>query len=761
MLGRLLDGRYRIVRVLGSGGFGQTYVAEDTKRPGNPICVVKHLNFSSHDEVILRQVRRMFFAEAESLEKLGNHDRIPQLLAYFEEAGEFYLVQEFIAGHPLSEELTNGQRKSEAWVIELLEEVLPTLEFVHTQHVIHRDIKPENIIRRDRDQKLVLIDFGAVKNIGNSISEETPSGNLSVPVYTSGYAASEQCMGTPRYNSDLYSLGIIAIQALTGVRPSQLPQDPHTGEIVWRDLLRKAPEDRVTIQEDLAIVLETLTKFHFGQRYQTATQALEALHQTQGTSFYTQAPFSKIDAFRSSPLPAPKPAKPWKRIAAIAASGAALIGVSAWAVTQFTTPTDIPIVESPSPTQISLGTQILTPGNVQSVKQEAVDQIRVGQFSKAVTLLERARQANLADPETLIYLNNARIGKNKAHTIAVVVPLATQPNSSKEVLRGVAQAQNRVNRAGGIDGIPLKVAIANDNSDPEVARQIAKNLIEDETILGVVGHGTSDTTLAAGEIYKSGELVSISPVSSATQLSNFSPYMFRTMPSDQVPAKRLGDYMVTQMKKRRAVVFYNADSKYSESLKEAFKAALFYSGKGGQVIDEVNLGSPDFEPEEKVTAAINKGAEVLMLAPDDKRLDRAMLVIQANRRRLPLLTGDTLFAPRLLRNGREMAVGLTIAIPSYQIEIEKSPFNQQAKTIWGQKVDWRTALAYDATQALIAAIDRSPTRNGIRSILADSKFSVLGSLRPFSFSQSGDRDTAIALMKVAATKSGYEFKPAK
>lgn len=709
--------------------------------------MLKHLSFSSHDEAILGQVRRMFFAEAATLEKLGQHDRIPQLLAYFEEAGEFYLVQEFIEGHPLSEELS-GDIKSEDWVIGLLEDVLSTLEFVHGQQVIHRDIKPENLIRRHRDRKLVLIDFGAVKRIETNLTDTVPSSGLSIPVYTSGYAASEQCIGTPRYNSDLYSLGAIAIQGLTGVRPSQLPQDPHTGELVWRD--------RVTVSRDLAAVLEKLTKFHFAQRYQSATEALEALCD-RATSPYTQAPLPMIDRVRSEVIP--KPARPWKKMSAIAMGAVSLMAAGAWGLSRVNFAKLEP--QTPLPTQISLGAQILTPGAVQPLKQEAVDQLRRGEFGQAVKLLETARTNYLEDPETLIYLNNARIGKAKAYAIAVVVPLATQPDSSKEVLRGVAQAQDRVNRAGGIDGLKLRVAIANDSSDPDLARQVAKNLAQDETILGVVGHGTSDTTLAAGEVYRSGELVSISPVSSATQISKFSPYMFRTMPSDQAPAKHLRDYMINQLKKRKVVVFYNATSKYSESLKEAFKEALFYGNQGGQVIDEVDFSSPDFEASDKVDGAIKKGAEVLLLVPDEKRLDRALLVVQVNRKRLPLLGGDTLFTTRLLRTGQDLAMGLTIAIPSYQLDLEKSPFNQQAKSVWGRTVNWRTALAYDATQALIAAIDQSPTRNGVRSTLSNPSFRVLGSLRPFGFTAAGDRETAIALVQVGQVRSDYEFKPIK
>ncbi len=757
MLGRLLSSRYRIVRVLGSGGFGHTYVTQDTQRPGNPLCVLKHLSFASPNPAILQQARRMFYAEAETLEKLGEHDQIPRLLAYFEEEEEFYLVQEFIEGHSLNNELLPGKKLSEAQVILLLADVLGILEFVHAQNVIHRDIKPENLIRRDRDQRLVLIDFGAVKTIEHTIVEATGITEMSLPVYTSGYAASEQCLGKPRFSSDVYALGVIGIQALTGVRPVQLPQDPNTCELVWRD--------QVEVRHDLAAVLEKMTKFHFSQRYQTAAEALEALQPFQEES-RTQAPLSRFDAVRGASAQVQGAiAPPRPRFLAraampltIAIGLGAISLIAAWTVTRPTPPQAVPIV-SPSSiqTQISAGEKILTPGAVLPLKQEATDQIAAGNLKQAVTLLEKARRANVADPETLIYLNNARIGQQRSYTVAVVVPLSTQPGSSAEVLQGVAQAQNQVNQTGGINGVRLKVTIATDNSQPEIAEQVAKALVEDATVLGVVGHGTSDTTLAAGTVYQSGELVAISPVSSAVELSGFSPYLFRTMPSDQIPAKQLGNYMVTRLKKRKAAVFFNSASAYSNSLKDEFSKALFY-GDRAQVIEAIDLSKPDFNPVESVDQAIRKGAQVIMLAPNSEFFDRALLVINANQNRLPLLAGDALYSPKTLQIGGKTAAGMVLAVPSYQVEISKSAFQKQAKTLWGSPVRWRTVLAYDATKALIGALRRTSTRNGIRRTLTSSDFTVMGAVHPVKFSESGDRPIDLELVKVVANRSGKQFE---
>lgn len=259
----LLSGRYKIQKVLGSGGFGRTYLAQDTQRPGNPLCVVKHLRPGRTDERFMQVARRLFHTEAEILEKLGRHDQIPLLLAYVEENQEFYLVQEFIDGASLSEEL---QRKhTEAEAIQLLREILEVLSFVHSHYVIHRDIKPDNIIRRASDRKLVLIDFGAVKQIQPQEVEKTQGST--VVIGTMGYAPPEQLSGQPTLSSDIYAVSMIVLQALTGIKPRDLPRDPRTGEVDWQQC--------VTVSEGLAAVLNKMVKFNFSDRYPSAKEALQ------------------------------------------------------------------------------------------------------------------------------------------------------------------------------------------------------------------------------------------------------------------------------------------------------------------------------------------------------------------------------------------------------------------------------------------------------------------------------------------------------
>jgi eukaryotic-like serine/threonine-protein kinase len=160
--GDLLRNRYRIEKALAAGGFGETYMAIDLDYPGQRQVVVKHLKPASNDPGTLQIARRLFESEAQVLAELGEtSDRLPALYAYFEEQGEFYLVQEFIAGQTLTAELA-GRQLSEAETIEVLQGILAV---VHGKNKIHRDLKPDNIMRRAKDGKLVLIDFGAVKEV--------------------------------------------------------------------------------------------------------------------------------------------------------------------------------------------------------------------------------------------------------------------------------------------------------------------------------------------------------------------------------------------------------------------------------------------------------------------------------------------------------------------------------------------------------------------------------------------------------------------
>ncbi|MEO1670969.1 MAG: serine/threonine-protein kinase, partial [Cyanobacteria bacterium J06631_2] len=192
LIGRTLLSRYKITKSLGGGGFGDTYQAVDLALPNNPPCMVKHLLPKSSHPSILPIAKELFEREAQTLYDLGVHNQIPRLYAHFEENGEFYLVQEFIDGHDLSQEITVGTKLNEKQTAQLVQDILEVLAFVHKQNVIHRDIKPSNIMRRKQDGKLVLIDFGSVKVLSALVINSQGMTDVTIGVGSPGYMPSEQ-----------------------------------------------------------------------------------------------------------------------------------------------------------------------------------------------------------------------------------------------------------------------------------------------------------------------------------------------------------------------------------------------------------------------------------------------------------------------------------------------------------------------------------------------------------------------------------------
>ncbi len=264
MLGTTLADRYKVIKALGSGGFSKTYLATDTQHPDKRRCIVKKLQPESDDLFTVKTSRRLFATEVKVLKRLGSYDQIPQFFDDFEENEDFFLIEQYIEGKNLKQEF-GWRRWPEAKVINFLQDVLTTLAYVHQRRVIHRDIKPANLIRRKKDKKIVLIDFGSVKN-KRRIAQ-------TVVIGTDGYMPSEQSIGRPNFSSDVYAVGIIAIQALTGMDPTKgkISFDLKTGEIAWRRY--------ISINPVLGDIIDKMVRYDFRQRYPSAIEALEDVNE--------------------------------------------------------------------------------------------------------------------------------------------------------------------------------------------------------------------------------------------------------------------------------------------------------------------------------------------------------------------------------------------------------------------------------------------------------------------------------------------------
>jgi serine/threonine protein kinase, bacterial len=271
----LVRNRYRVTKSLGQGGFGATFVAIDVSLPGEPICVIKQLRPSNNHEKFLRMARELFEREARTLGKIGNHPQIPRLLDFFEERRNFYLVQEYVSGHTIHQEVKQMGLFKEEKIRDFLIEILPVITYIHSQQVIHRDIKPANILRRDQDGKLVLIDFGAVKNYVAQLEPQEgveQGSNTQFAVGTSGYAPPEQLAMRPIFASDLYALGVTCIYLMTGKSPKDIEYNPSTGEMMW--------QKHVQLGKHMTQVLGKMLEVSVRYRYQSVEEVQRALANT-------------------------------------------------------------------------------------------------------------------------------------------------------------------------------------------------------------------------------------------------------------------------------------------------------------------------------------------------------------------------------------------------------------------------------------------------------------------------------------------------
>ncbi|BAY09493.1 serine/threonine-protein kinase [Calothrix sp. NIES-2098] len=262
----LLKERYRAIQPIGQGGFGRTFLAVDEDKPSKPRCVIKQFYPQAQGTNTVQKAVELFNQEAVQLDELGKHPQIPELLAYFTQEDRQYLVQEFIDGKNLAQELVEQGAFSEIQIKQLLNDLLPVLQFCHARQVIHRDIKPENIILRIKDNKLVLVDFGASKSATSTALNRTGTS-----IGSPEYVAPEQIRGRAIFASDIYSLGVTCIRLLTERSPFD-SYDINNDTWVWQQYLT------TPVSNELSRILNKMVESIPVRRYQTADEVLNDLH---------------------------------------------------------------------------------------------------------------------------------------------------------------------------------------------------------------------------------------------------------------------------------------------------------------------------------------------------------------------------------------------------------------------------------------------------------------------------------------------------
>ncbi|WP_333191515.1 bifunctional serine/threonine-protein kinase/ABC transporter substrate-binding protein [Microcoleus sp. Pol7_A1] len=781
--GDILRDRYRIIGQLGQGGFAKTYTANDALgSPENPLCVVKEIEPpESNDPRLLKEAQQQFEREAQTLKYLDKCPQIPKLIDRFIEQGKFYLIQEYIEGNPLNKELASISQFQESEVIDLLQDILSVLDCVHSQGIIHRDIKPSNLIRRKLDGKIVLIDFGAVKAIG-TLAIENGQITQTRAVGTDGYMPAEQWKNQPRLNSDIYAAGIIGIQAIAGLDIEDFFNDKKTGELIWR----YSSDDRpmVQISDQLEKVLNKMVRYHFNDRYQSVAEVLQDLRSL--TELHSPPPKRRLfsrSIFSLLPL-------------AVAGMTA---GLAAPIFLRTITPKTCPLIQGDA---LSCGEEILVKTSSPRLKQKGVEEFAKSNYQSAFDLFKKSwNEEDSIDPETLIYMNNTFLKNKNAdyYTLAVAVPIlknqsgsAVNADSAKELLRGVAQAQTEVNlgliaaternqnfpgqssiEAKAINGKGLRVIIADDANLKAEAIKTANALVKQPDILGVVGHYASEITLSAIDIYDQNNLVLISPGSTTEELTEkHRKIFFRTSYSSRFAAQSLAKYL-RSVGKNQATVLYNPGSSSGSYFTQAFKRQ-FQDDKKGKIVRtrDFDLSKNEFNAQTALNEIQRTGETAIVLSPDGQitnSLNNAIAMVKANRDRNWIAGIWVLYKWRTLEAASQLKSfeKLIVSVPWHPLSSLNKKFPQQAQKLWGGKVNTDTALAYDATIALIKAMEmqQQPSREGMQKTLSNQNFIASGGTGTIQFGKNGDRKNPpselVHIVKCRKEEFGVAFVPVK
>ncbi|MGK7882543.1 MAG: ABC transporter substrate-binding protein [Crocosphaera sp.] len=417
--------------------------------------------------------------------------------------------------------------------------------------------------------------------------------------------------------------------------------------------------------------------------------------------------------------------------------------------------------------RFSSGEHLLFTNQINPNAVQGVEAFKAGNYEEAYQQFSQAVKTVPSDPEVQIYLNNSQARKSaKPFILAAVVPVDTSQTNAEEMLRGVAQAQTQFNQQG-INGRLLEIVIVNDSNDKNYAQEVAQKIVNNNDILGVIGHNSSTASMEGLKKYERSGMAMISPTSTSTSLSG--NVFFRTVPSDAKAGKFLARYAVKK-DMTNVAVFFTSESNYSKSLKDAFVNGFQSLG----TTQEVDMSDPDFNPKNTVEALQNQvDGFVLFPSTNKKILDLSLQVADANTNLSnpkQLLGGDALYKPDTLKSSQGGVNGLVLAVPWFAKSTY--PYTKLAEKRWKGRVSWRTATSYDATKAFIKALSENATRNSVLTNLQETNLpssETSGEALKFftnneddnGILKKGDRNTDPLLVRVILKSSNpnqYDFK---
>ena len=756
------------------GGFGRTFLAQDLSFPHRPLRVIKQLHpripmgRSQLKPSEMEVIERLFQREANTLEKFNN-PQIPRAWAFAvleapvdtqDQSTEtsrqkfFYLAQDYIEGQNLAQELQQNGQFSGREIVNVLQQLLPVLQYIHQEGAIHRDIKPSNIMRSSSssNRKLYLIDFGAVKQVVAGVPTEQ-----SCILGTPFYAPPEQLRGahvSPA--SDLYSLAATCVCLLTDKNAQELRRRDDTW--VWRQYAR--------VNDHLAGILDRMLLRDPEDRYQSAEEVIAVLSSRpispppadDSQSGLTRPPTDNDQTRSPSSL-----SKWWqklklRRLLILIVLALIALLFAMWSLYQ--TPSVLSCIDDE---RFSCGKKrliVLDEELQQKIESKyagtenpftkGIQAFKESKYDDAIKNFEDYLQNFSNDPEARIYLNNARAANSTNFLkIAACMPIYSskvnrdiRDSNAEQLLRGVAVVQEEINsevsQVRPIQGKMLFIEICNDRDNEGEAEAVANIIVQQKDISGVIGHYSSNTTLAAGKVYGSNKIVAISPTSTAIRDKEFnlSPYVFRVDPDNSVFAEKLISHIPPNL--TNIAIFYVEDSTYSQSLRQEFKKQITL-GNRIKIVDECKISKSGTEMSSCVNNAESKKAQVILaLITHDLAREKALTLLKA---RVNLILGGSSIYTGSTRYADEKVV---IAIPWRRSNDHNlSHFERESNQLWKTRnVNYLTGMAYDATQAMVQGlrnIKGKITREQLYVELKRKGFFANGANVEVEFKDSGDR----------------------
>jgi serine/threonine protein kinase/ABC-type branched-subunit amino acid transport system substrate-binding protein len=786
--GDIVNRQYQIIRQLGRGGFGVTYLARDNHQPENADAVVlKQIpipQLEASGESRNADYLSRLELEANTLWKL-KHPCIPGFLARFTEGKYFYIVQEYIAGQDLSQEIVAGEPIEEDQAVVMLREILLILRFVHNNKIIHRDIKPANIIRRDEDDSLVLIDFGAVKE--EATGHTNTSGiYLTQAICTPGYAPAEQLSGMPKFESDIYAVGMMIMQAVTGFSMQAINS---SGRSPRRDPNNQCRYDwqsyATNISSGLRKIIAKMIEYHFRDRYQSVAEVLDALNNLEPNPNPSPDPVPSPGSTRiitdDNSIESPSRFKFNLNIAIGTSSILAILAIAAYYQSINLLSLFNPACTPKTGDHLSCGEEILYAASKSNERTKANQAVIAGNYDLALNYYQSSWQKDGRDAETLIYMNNALLEVSNAdyYTLAVAAPLSYKQGTvaknyelGEYILRGVAQAQTAVNLSL-LESQPelkynipgqgflepkqisnqkpkgLKIVISDDRNSEDDSKKMAPTIAAKPKILGLMGHYASNVTLGAVDIYEKTQLAEVSFGTTTIDLSDNNPRsnFFRVVYSSSEEAQAIGDALTKlAIKNKKVAIFFNPESDFSNNLRfkleEVIKSQKLDISLKFNIADEQN-----FSTSLALEEAKNQGVNIFILIPDGQEtnaLARTIELIEADNGNTMILGANPLAYSKIKQIKTDRPLQLISAAFWHPLVDPEGEFTQDNLKLWRTEINGNTATAYDATLALIEAIklQNNPTRKDVLQQLQTPGFTFDGATGQdikFNTPENGDR----------------------